>query len=69
MYMKDRPQSEIDFVHLAEQTECYTFAEIELVVNEAAREALGIRKQISTEILLKSILKTNQLTILKSLNK
>ena len=57
MYMKDRPQSEIDFVHLAEQTECYTFAEIELVVNEAAREALGIRKQISTEILLKSILK------------
>lgn len=57
MYMKVRPQTEIDFVQLAEQTECYTFAEIELVVNEAAREALGIRKLISTEILLKSILK------------
>jgi len=57
MYMKDRPQIQIDFIHLAEQTECYTFAEIELVVNEAAREALGVRKPISTEILLKSILK------------
>lgn len=57
MYMKDRPQTDIDFVHLAEQTECYTFAEIELVVNEAAREALGKRTPISTETLLKSILK------------
>ena len=57
LYMKDRPQTEIEFIHLAEQTECYTFAEIELVVNEAAREALGIRKPISTEILLKTVLK------------
>lgn len=57
MYMKDRPQTDIDFVHLAEQTEYYTFAEIELVVNEAAREALGNRKPIITETILKSIIK------------
>ena len=57
LYMKDRPQTEIDFIHLAEQTECYTFAEIELLVNEAAREALGNRKPISTETLLKTVLK------------
>lgn len=57
MYMKDRPQKEIDFIYLSEQTEFYTFAEIEFVVNEAAREALGIRKPINTEIILKAFLK------------
>ncbi|MCG3167245.1 MAG: ATP-dependent zinc metalloprotease FtsH [Bacteroidia bacterium] len=57
LYMKDRPQTEIDFIQLAEQTECYTFAELELIVNEAAREALGNRKPISTETILKSVLK------------
>ncbi len=57
LYLKDRPQTEIDFIYLAEQTECYTFAELELVVNEAAREALGYRKPIATETVLKSVLK------------
>jgi transitional endoplasmic reticulum ATPase len=57
LYLKDRPQTEIDFIHLAEQTECYTFAELEFIVNESAREALGKRKPISTETILKSILK------------
>src|ERR1017187_1552108 len=57
LYMKDRPQTEIDFIQLAEQSECYTFAEIELVVNEAAHEALGNRKLISTVIILNAISK------------
>lgn len=56
LFMKDRPQTEIDFIYLAEQTECYTFAELEFLVNEAAREALGLRITIRTETILKSIL-------------
>ena len=56
LFMKGRPQTEIDFIHLAEQTECYTFAELEYLVNEAAREALGFRLPIRTETILKSIL-------------
>lgn len=57
LYLKGRPQNEIEILQLAEQTECYTFAELEFIVDEAAREALTNRKPISTEILLKNILK------------
>ena len=57
LFMKDRPQTDIDFIYLAEKTECFTFAELEFLVNEAAREALGLRIPINTETILKSILK------------
>lgn len=56
LYMKDRPQTTIDFVGLAEKTEFYTYAELEFIVNEAAREALGLRKPITTELLFKCCL-------------
>jgi len=55
LFLKDRPQDTIDIVSLAEKTECYTFAELELIVNEAAREALGLRKPISNNLILNVI--------------
>jgi len=57
LFMKDRPQTDIDFIYLAEKTECFTFAELEFLVNEAAREALGLRIPIKTETIFKSIMK------------
>ena len=57
LFMNGRPQTEIDYIYLADQTECYTFAELEFLVNEAAREALGSRILICSETILKSILK------------
>ncbi len=55
MYMKDRPQSDIDYIFLAEQSEWYTYAELELVIDEAAREALSDRQLITTQLISKSI--------------
>jgi SpoVK/Ycf46/Vps4 family AAA+-type ATPase len=44
--MKDRPQDDIDWHRCAEELENYTCAEIELVVNEAARTALAQNRAI-----------------------
>lgn len=47
VYMQERPQAEINWIGLAEQCECYTSAELEHVVNEAARIALSDRRLIT----------------------
>jgi SpoVK/Ycf46/Vps4 family AAA+-type ATPase len=47
LYMRDRPQQPVDWVRLAEQSEYYTSAELEYLVNEAAREALADRRPIT----------------------
>ena len=47
VYMEERPQADIDWVGLAERCECYTSAELEHVVNEAARMALSDRRLIT----------------------
>ena len=46
--MKDRPQKEFDYHRCATETEDYTCAEIDYLVNEAARLALSRGKPIST---------------------
>ncbi len=55
IHMKDRPQNQIDWEGLGEQSECYTFAEIEHVVNEAARSALDRREPISHDHLIDAL--------------
>lgn len=50
--MKDRPQDSIDWHDCAQQLEDYTCAEIDLVINEAARHALDQDRPISTGDLL-----------------
>jgi len=47
VYMQERPQAHIDWLKLAEQCEFYTSAELEHVVNEAARIALSDRRLIT----------------------
>ncbi len=47
VYMQERPQANIDWLGLAEQCDCYTSAELEHVVNEAARMALSDRRVIT----------------------
>ena len=48
LYMRDRPQDEIDWLELAGGCPRYTSAELEHVVNEAARVALTDRRLITT---------------------
>jgi SpoVK/Ycf46/Vps4 family AAA+-type ATPase len=56
MFMRNRPQGEIDWNRLAEYTEYYTFAELEAIVNDAARLAHKSNKNITTSNLIDSIL-------------
>ena len=55
LYMKDRPQGDIDWIRIAEYSDCYTFAEIEHIVNEAARIALKARRNISSDDIINAI--------------
>lgn len=47
LYMSDRPQEEIDYCSLIANKELYSYADLELIVNEAARNALAQRKAIT----------------------
>jgi len=55
LFLKDRPADTIDYTLLAEESENRTYAEIEFIVNEAARSALHDKVNISTGILYKAI--------------
>lgn len=55
IHMEGRPHENIQWVFLAEMAENYTFAEIEHVVNEAARIAILMKSPINTNILGKVI--------------
>jgi transitional endoplasmic reticulum ATPase len=55
MYMQDRPQANIDWLGLAEQCEHHTCAELENVVNEAARMALSDRRLITDADILTAL--------------
>jgi len=48
LYMRDRPQDSLDWHTCAIELENYTCAEIEFLVNEAARAALGEKRNIVT---------------------
>ena len=47
LYMQDRPQESIDWLRIADECDLYTAAELEHIVNEAARVALEDRRPIS----------------------
>jgi SpoVK/Ycf46/Vps4 family AAA+-type ATPase len=49
LFMQDRPQKAIDFPGLAEKTEYYTSAELEHLVDEAAKKAFQDGRLITTE--------------------
>jgi transitional endoplasmic reticulum ATPase len=53
--MQDRPQESINWVALAEASDFFTNAELEFVVNEAARAALASQRPISQSDILRSI--------------
>lgn len=55
LFMNGRPQGEIDWHRLAEYSECFTYAELEQVVNEAARNALQHRRDIITDDLVETL--------------
>ena len=48
MFSKDRPCARIDYLRLADETDLYSAAEVEELVNEAARRALEDRRDIET---------------------
>ena len=55
LFMRDRPQDNIDWLYVAENCEYYTYAELENVVNESAREALEKRVSISTTLIMRAM--------------
>ncbi|PIQ09207.1 MAG: hypothetical protein COW71_07515 [Ignavibacteriales bacterium CG18_big_fil_WC_8_21_14_2_50_31_20] len=56
MFMEGRPQSNIDYIRLAEYTENYTFAEIKELVNRAAITGANTNKKITTDNIVELIL-------------
>lgn len=52
LYMENRPQGTIDWQACASELEGYTCAEIEFIVNEAARKALADKRAILTPDLI-----------------
>jgi SpoVK/Ycf46/Vps4 family AAA+-type ATPase len=52
LYMRDRPQDALNWHTCAIELEHYTCAEIEFLVNEAARMALGEKRNITTDDIL-----------------
>ena len=55
LYMQDRPQRDIQWFEIATHTENYSFAELKLVVDEAARTALSGRRSIESNDLFQSL--------------
>ena len=55
LFMADRPQDKINWLDLAEKCEFYTCAEIEHLINEAARLAIKTPRPITEADILKAI--------------
>ncbi len=51
LYMKDRPQEKIEYFSILSDKDLYSYADLELVVNEAARKALRYREPVTREYL------------------
>lgn len=60
LYMKNRPQGNIDWVKTAETCSFYTPAELKHIINEAARSALEARRDITEEDILQAIINNPQ---------
>lgn len=55
LYMTDRPQEKINWIDVADKCDFHTCAEIEHIVNEAARYAVKVPRSITETDLLKAI--------------
>ncbi|MEI6821397.1 MAG: ATP-binding protein [Bacteroidota bacterium] len=55
LYLHERPQDNINILFLAEETEYYTYSELEQIVNDAARVALNKKMNIKTDEIFKII--------------
>ncbi len=55
LYMKERPQEALNWLRLAEACQTYTSAELEYIVNEAARMALTERRLITEGDILQAL--------------
>jgi len=55
LFMADRPQDKINWLDIAEKCEFYTCAEIEHLVNEAARSAVKSPRSITETDMMKAI--------------
>jgi transitional endoplasmic reticulum ATPase len=55
MYLTDRPQESMDIVMLARESDGYTCAELEHIINEAARRALDSRRSICSEDIMAAL--------------
>jgi len=51
LYMRERPQEEVDLFELLKDKQWYSFADLELIVNQAARDALQLRQPITCQTL------------------
>ncbi len=60
MYLEGRPQQRIDLLACAEMTENYTCAEVKNLVEEAARTALGGRRDMELADILQAIASNKQ---------
>ena len=70
LYLKKRPYDfGLDYIHLAELTENYVSADIEKIVNDAARIALKAHSKITMSILKETIAKTKPSISLNELKK
>ena len=55
LFMQDRPQKAIDWPGLGEKTDYYTSAELEHLIDEAAKKAFQDGRPITTEDILSAI--------------
>ena len=70
MYLKSRPiDFGIDYEKLSKLTESYVAADIELIVNDASRNALKNKERISMDLLLNVIINTKPSVSISELDK
>lgn len=65
LFLSERPISEIDYQKLAELTEYYVSADIELMVTEAAREAVELDRDFIDQAIIEDTIKTTTPSILE----
>jgi transitional endoplasmic reticulum ATPase len=65
LFLSERPISEIDYQKLAELTEFYVSADIELMVTEAAREAVELDRDFIDQAIIEDTIKTTTPSILE----
>jgi len=65
LFLSERPISEIDYQKLAELTEFYVSADIELIVTEAAREAVELDRDFIDQAIIEDTIKTTTPSILE----